>query len=146
MMRRCSSDLELDLPCGKLTLNKGENVAIYPFTTHHDPAVFADPEEYRLSRWEDKPVEGSTITAPNGQKIASAFLPFGSGISMCPGRHFARNEIKLALITLLQLFEFAPQGELKHPGYLLSRAGLGIYPPAKDVTVMLKPIAQTTSA
>jgi cytochrome P450 len=108
--------------------------------------LFPDPESFVLDRFLGAPVEGGTVTAPDGTKVPNGFMPFGSGISTCPGRHFARAEIKLFLIELLTRFDLAgaegggKQGTtraspLSHPGYLLSRAGLGIFPPAKDVQV-----------
>lgn len=135
MMRRSTKDQVLDLPTGPLKVKKGENIAIYPYLQHHDASLFPDPESFQLDRWIDKPVESSTVTNVKGEKLNSAFLPFGSGISMCPGRHFARNEIKTFLVGFFTLFDLQEGQAIKNPGYLLSRAGLGIFPPATDVQV-----------
>lgn len=69
------------------------------------------------------------------------FLPFGAGITYCPGRRFARNEIKLLTMFLLSRFEFTL---LEGPDYVPepdgSRAGLGIFSPKIDAKVTVKKI------
>jgi cholesterol 7alpha-monooxygenase len=139
MMRRSTKDQVLDLPTGPLPLKKGDNVAIYPYLQHHDPLLFPEPEAFQLDRWKEKPVDSSAITNVKGEKLTAAFLPFGSGISMCPGRHFARNEIKTFLVGFFSLFDLDEERQkaVENPGFLLSRAGLGIFPPSKDVEVTI---------
>ena len=142
MLRRATQDITLELPSGPLPLKRDANICIYPYLTHHDPSIYADPEEFKLDRFATTPVESSTVTDVQGRKVPCGFLPFGAGISLCPGRHFARNEIKLFLVTLLDLVDLEPTvapADLKHPGHLLSRAGLGIFPPAHDIQVRYTP-------
>lgn len=140
MMRRATKDMVLDLPTGPLSIKKGMNLAIYPYLTHHDSSIFPNPEEFNLERWMEKSIEIGTITDVKGNKIPNAFMPFGSGISMCPGRHFARAEIKMFCVTFLHLFDIQSEGtSLKAPGFLLSRSGLGIFPPEKDVNIKYAP-------
>lgn len=52
--------------------------------------------------------------------------------------HCFRNEVKIFTSVFLSLFDIQPVGELKNPGYLLERAGLGIFPPASDVQIEYK--------
>ena len=62
-------------------LRKGDRVAIFPPLLHHDPArVGPHPEEFQLDRY----------LARSGTPL----MPFGGGISLCPGRKFALREIK----------------------------------------------------
>ena len=91
------------------------------------------------------------------------YLPFGGGATYCPGRRFARNEVKTLVVFLLQQFTFtlsaatagggsttgndgsrstatagAPSSsQSHHPGFDGSRAGIGIFPPKKDVEVSI---------
>lgn len=69
----------------------------------------------------------------------AAYMPFGGGYSLCPGRRFARNEVKTAVVFLLTRFQvkFATEDEKApaHPGFDGARAGLGIFPPKTDVNV-----------
>ncbi len=61
-------------------------------------------------------------------------MPFGSGATQCPGRFFAMNELKqfvcvALLICEIQLLENQQEAMLDN-----SRAGLGIMPPANQIT------------
>ena len=80
-------------------------------------------------------------------------MPFGGGYTLCPGRRFARNEVKTMVVFLLTRFQFgfAPEGGSggsggsgtgerfvpAHPGFDGARAGLGIFPPKNDVNVFI---------
>ena len=78
---------------------------------------------------------------------------------MCPGRRFARNEIKAVVAVLLRTFhlEIMPDTDratanppvsvgddpllplpLSHPGYNGARAGLGIFPPKREVLLKIE--------
>lgn len=66
-----------------------------------DPTYFNDPETFLPERF-DK----------NEHKIPPlAFIPFSIGPRGCIGQKFAMLTIKVALIRLLQHFEFYPLGE-----------------------------------
>lgn len=90
MVRRVVSDLTLDLPSGPQSFKAGDNLALYPFLAHHDPTIFAEPDQFRLQRFLGMPVENGTVVAPDGRRVPNAYLPFGAGVSLCPGRNFAR--------------------------------------------------------
>jgi cholesterol 7alpha-monooxygenase len=66
---------------------------------------------------------------------STTFLPFGSGVTLCPGRKFARNEVKLLLIYLLSKFDFELLDNSQVPVVDGARAGLGIFPPLNDIDV-----------
>ena len=72
-------------------------------------------------------------------RIRTHLMPFGGGVSMCPGRHFARNEIKIAAAMLLHGFDVDIPQDTPTPPLDNSRAGLGILPPVGDVPFSLKP-------
>jgi cytochrome P450 len=61
-----------------------------------DPARFADPLSYRPDRW--------AAAAPAGSVQHRAFLPFGAGARVCPGRALATTEMRLVLARLLRRF------------------------------------------
>lgn len=74
-------------------------------------------------------------------------MPFGSGVTKCPGRFFAVYEIKQFLTLLLSYFDM----ELLDPAIQVppldqSRAGLGILQPTYDVDFRykLKSVYQST--
>ena len=44
-------------------------------------------------------------TTSDGEALAKRVLPFGGGVSMCPGRFFARREIKSFVTTCVRMFD-----------------------------------------
>lgn len=63
-----------------------------------DAACFARPHEYRPDRW----LHGHAL----GAHDAKAFLAFGAGPRVCPGRHLAAVEMRMVLSMLLRNFSF----------------------------------------
>lgn len=61
-----------------------------------DAARFAQPQRYRPSRW--------AADAAPGEVDARAYLPFGAGARVCPGRALATAEMRLVLAMLLKRF------------------------------------------
>ena len=60
---------------------------------------FPEPTSFRPERWLDPE---ATHGAASANRIA---MPFGAGPRVCPGRHLAMLEIKIALAVLLGRFE-----------------------------------------
>lgn len=51
--------------------------------------------------------------------LNGAYIPFGGGIKMCPGRHYAKQEIYLLVTMMLWAFDFEfvdPAGAKKTKG------------------------------
>lgn len=61
-----------------------------------DPERFAEPQRYRPERW--------APGAPAGDIDLRAYLPFGAGARVCPGRALATAEMRLVLAMLLKRF------------------------------------------
>jgi len=70
----------------------------------------------------------------------TAYMPFGGGYTYCPGRRFARNEVKTMVAFLLTRFELSLVTEKNtiRPEVDGARAGLGIFPPKTDVDVHIR--------
>ena len=66
----------------------------------HDPAVWAEPEEFRPERFqeEDVSVLGSDLR----------LAPFGAGRRVCPGKMLALATTHLWVAQLLHRFEWPP--------------------------------------
>jgi cytochrome P450 len=64
-----------------------------------DPARFADPDRYHPGRW--------APDAPKGSIQHRAYLPFGAGARVCPGRALATAEMWLVLALTLCRFRLA---------------------------------------
>ncbi|MBV1860936.1 MAG: cytochrome P450 [Nannocystaceae bacterium] len=120
---------------GTHKLRRGDRVCLAPFITHRDPDVFEDPLEYKYDRFYAE--EGRKQFYKDGKRVPLPLMPFGAGSSMCPGRFFAVNEIKLFMTTVLTHWDIE-LGSDPHPAFEFGRAGLGIYPPAHDVSVRIR--------
>lgn len=64
-----------------------------------DPANFDHPERYDPARWRRE------RDAPGSVHESRAFVQFGAGPRVCPGRHLATLEMRLVLSMLLRHFE-----------------------------------------
>ncbi|XP_013909963.1 PREDICTED: cytochrome P450 4F22-like, partial [Thamnophis sirtalis] len=85
--RRCTEDV--NLPDGRV-IPKGNVCLISIFGTHHNPAVWPDPEVYNPHRFDST-------------HHPLAFVPFSAGPRNCIGQNFAMAEMKVALaLTLLR--------------------------------------------
>ena len=98
--------------------------------THLDPEIHPDPHAFRWDRFLGR--DGPQQFLKRGTRIPIPLLAFSSGARACPGRSLARNEIKLFIATLLARYDV----ELTTPSVpplMLSRVGLGVVPPHRDV-------------
>lgn len=134
-VREVLEEFTLETAGGRYRLRKGDRVCIAPFITHRDPDVFEDPLEYKYDRFYAE--GGRKQFYKNGERVPLPLMPFGAGASMCPGRFFAINEIKLFLTNVLTEWDIE-LGSDPQPPFEFGRAGLGIYPPAHDVAVRIR--------
>jgi oxysterol 7-alpha-hydroxylase len=135
VVREVTHNARFELVSGKhIALRRGDRIALYPSLTMRDSAVFERPDEFVADRFLDNPQ-----FYRHGERIINPVLVFGGGVSMCPGRHFARNEIKLLTAMLLADAELALSLPT-HPGYQLERSGFGILPPRTRVTAAFERI------
>lgn len=133
VLRRVLKPMLLETRCGQWLLRAGDEVCLAPYLNHHDPDIFPEPLTFQHDRFVQDG-KARTKFSKRGERVAFAFMPFGAGRSTCPGRFFAINEVKLMVATLLQRFTFE-QGTDPMPGFELGRAGLGIFPPKREVRV-----------
>ncbi|GCB71707.1 hypothetical protein scyTo_0001671 [Scyliorhinus torazame] len=135
MLRVATENFVLTLDTGtNLAVRKGDQIGLYPQQLHLDPEIYEDPLEFKYNRFLDENGKEKTTFYKNGRKLKYYLMPFGSGVSMCPGRFFAINEIKQCLALLLCYYDMelldatAPTPALDN-----SRAGFGILQPSHDV-------------
>ncbi|XP_078543368.1 cytochrome P450 7B1 [Lissotriton helveticus] len=119
------------------SLRKGDMLALFPPTLHTDPEVYSDPEVYKFDRFVENGAKKISFYK-RGKKLKYYLMPFGSGVSKCPGRFFAVNEIKQFLALMVASFdmEFI---ENKKVGLDNSRSGLGVLLPDSDIQFRCKP-------
>ncbi|KAM3496736.1 hypothetical protein MY10362_009891 [Beauveria mimosiformis] len=86
-------------------LKKGQKIAVTS-TNMRDKTNYANPDEwdpYRFVKMRDDPVK------QNAAHLVSTSVghnAFGLGQHACPGRFFAANEIKVALVSILIKYDF----------------------------------------
>jgi cytochrome P450 len=112
--RRLATPMQL----GRYTLAAGTFVAPCIYLTHHDEALYPEPERFLPERW-------------IGHKPDPyQWLPFGGGARRCIGMAFAMMEMKVVLATLLSRAELTALTPASLPiarrGVTLSSRGLKI--------------------
>ncbi|XP_051858217.1 probable cytochrome P450 6a14 [Drosophila albomicans] len=66
---------------------------------HNDPEIYPEPHKFKPERFAPEACQ---------QRHPMAFLGFGDGPRSCIGMRFARMQVKMGLITLLNRFKFSP--------------------------------------
>ncbi len=130
VVRHVVRDFTLELSTGqRYALRAGDRLCLCPQVSHTDAELFPEPERYRFDRFVGK--DGPVQFFKRGKRVTMALMPFGAGVSMCPGRFLASNEIVQVVAILLTQFELEL---LPHepPALDKRRAGLGILPPRSD--------------
>jgi cytochrome P450 len=130
VLRRATVDTTLALAAGPLAVRAGEELCLYARATHLDPEIYADPYSFVFDRFLPGP-DGPPRFSRRGEKIPFHLVPFGGGRNACPGRFFARNELKLIVATLLAEYD-VELTTTASPDLDFSRVGLGVPPPTFD--------------
>jgi cytochrome P450 len=98
---------------------------------HRDPEIFEDPERFRFDRFLSEG-GGPRQFSRRGQRVPIPLMPYGGGVSMCPGRFLANNEVmQFAGIALTHLDIELTESAL--PPLDKTRAGLGVLSPTREV-------------
>ncbi|KAJ3687592.1 hypothetical protein LUZ61_016756 [Rhynchospora tenuis] len=85
-----------DIKLGKYDIPKGTQVQLPVIYLHHDTKIWGpDAHEFKPQRF----AEGTS-------HHLGAYLPFGAGPAICVGQNLANVETKVALVMILQRFEF----------------------------------------
>lgn len=87
-----------------LRLKKGQTIAIGAHLKSMDPSLFEDPETYKGRRFYDADL--ASHRAQPFRNVDPLTLTWGSGRWACPGRFFANMTAKIALVKLLDEYEF----------------------------------------
>lgn len=87
-----------DVVIDGVTLPAGSMLIFVKRPAMLDPANFADPLRFDPDRWRR---ERGAEAGPHEQR---AFVQFGAGPRVCPGRHLATQEMRLVLSMLLRSF------------------------------------------
>lgn len=97
------------------------------------------PQEFKFDRFLDEHGQEKTTFQCRGRRLRYFYMPFGSGVTKCPGRFFAVYEIKQFLALVLAYFDMELlDPAVRAPHLDQSRAGLGILQPTYDVDFRFK--------
>lgn len=97
---------------GRLSIPTGIQLELPILAIHHDPALWGnDANDFNPGRFS----EGIAKAA----KHPMAFMPFGTGPTICVGQNFALLETKLVLAMILQKFSFGTSPAYTHAPMLL---------------------------
>ncbi|KAL2546270.1 Cytochrome [Forsythia ovata] len=119
---------------GKVNLGKyefPENIELHipQLALHRNPEIWGeDAHLFKPERF----AEGVAKATKNNPM---AFLPFGSGPRTCVGLNFATNEVKIALLMILQRYKFTLS-----PNYVHSPLVVLTVCPQHGVQIMLEPV------
>ncbi|XP_026538739.1 7-alpha-hydroxycholest-4-en-3-one 12-alpha-hydroxylase-like [Notechis scutatus] len=135
LVRLVLEDMEFKLHNGKsYLLRKGDKIGLFPFlSAHMDPEIHAEPQAFKYDRFLSQ--NGSKKEFfKNGEKVKYFTMPWGAGTSMCPGRYFATNEIKLFAFMMLACFDLELINQQEEiPAMNKTRYGFGVMQPMNDV-------------
>ena len=85
----------------------GTSVALFPVYTQRDPHWWTDPDGFDPARFSPARQEH--------RRHPFAWAPFGGGVHMCLGLHFAEMQVKAVIHQLLRRFSFAVAPDYEMP-------------------------------
>jgi cytochrome P450 family 3 subfamily A len=113
-----------DTVLGNYHIPKGTLISINVRSLHLDPDIWGkDADEFSIDRWTPEKVK---------ERSSMSFLPFGAGPRICLGLPFANLEMRLALVKLIQRFEFTSTSPW-HPARSITEQ------PKPGFTIEIKP-------
>ncbi|XP_041805104.1 7-alpha-hydroxycholest-4-en-3-one 12-alpha-hydroxylase-like [Chelmon rostratus] len=136
LTRAVLKDMTLKMADGReYFIRQGDRMAVFPYSAVQiDPEIHPDPKSFKYNRFLNPDGSKKTDFYKAGNKVKYYNMPWGAGVSMCPGRFFATNELKQFVFLMLVYFDF----ELKDPDEKIPeidfrRWGFGTMQPNRDV-------------
>ncbi|XP_004676678.1 PREDICTED: 5-beta-cholestane-3-alpha,7-alpha-diol 12-alpha-hydroxylase [Condylura cristata] len=136
LLRVVHSDQMITMASGQeYLLRAGDIVALFPYlSVHMDPDIHPEPTTFKYDRFLNPNGTRKVDFYKAGKKIHHYTMPWGSGVSICPGRFLALNEMKLFVLLMVTHFDL----ELVDPDTPVPpvdphRWGFGTAQPSHDV-------------
>ncbi|KAK4878673.1 hypothetical protein RN001_011179 [Aquatica leii] len=105
MTRVCTEDYLVDSN-RNVVIKKGTKVAVPIYAIHHDEEYYPQHNKFDPERFSD---EGIT------KRPTFAYMPFGAGPRTCAGIRIGLLQIKVALVILLNNFQFEVNAKTQEP-------------------------------
>ncbi|MCJ1314666.1 hypothetical protein MMC25_008348 [Agyrium rufum] len=118
--------------CHPLDTFSPERFLIYPDDEASGPLLKARKQELAPIQADTK--EGPTFSLDG---LSSSWIPYGGGQRMCPGRHFAKQEILLCFAVLVSSFDMKLRNSRK-PSTDGRFYGLGALPPKEASPFLIR--------
>ncbi|NXP25667.1 CP8B1 hydroxylase, partial [Scytalopus superciliaris] len=141
LVRAVLEDISLRTSSGtEYTLRKGDRVALFPhLSVQMNPEIHDEPHRFKYDRFVN-PDGTRKDFYRNGKKLKYVNMPWGAGVSTCPGRFFASAEMKLFVFLMLSHYDLELLSEEEEiPAIDISRWGLGTMQPVHDVRFRFRP-------
>ncbi|KAM9287698.1 7-alpha-hydroxycholest-4-en-3-one 12-alpha-hydroxylase [Cariama cristata] len=135
LIRAVLQDTSLTMSSGtEYTLRKGDRVALFPhISVQMNPEIHSEPHKFKYDRFIN-PDGTKKVFYKNGKRLKYFNMPWGAGVSICPGRFFATAEMKLFVFLMLSHYDLElVNGEEEIPAIDVSRWGFGTMQPVHDV-------------
>lgn len=136
LTRAVLQDMTLKMADGqKFFIRQGDRVALFPYSAVQiDPDIHPEPHSFKYDRFLNPDKTKKTDFYKAGNKVKYYTMPWGAGVSMCPGRFFATSELKQFAFLMLLYFEIELKNpDEKIPEYDYRRWGFGTMQPSSDV-------------
>ncbi|NXA05928.1 CP8B1 hydroxylase, partial [Sapayoa aenigma] len=141
LVRAVLEDISLRTSSGtQYTLRKGDRVALFPhLSVQMNPEIHDEPHKFKYDRFVN-PDGTKKDFYKNGKKLKYVNMPWGAGVSACPGRFFASAEMKLFVFLMLSYYDLELVSEEEEiPAIDSSRWGFGTMQPKHDVRFRYRP-------
>lgn len=135
LIRAILQDMTLKTSGGtEYSLRKGDRVALFPhLSVQMNPEIHPEPHKFKHDRFVN-PDGTKKNFYKNGKRLKYFNMPWGAGVSMCPGRFFATEEVKLFVFLMLTHYDLELVNDQEEiPDIDLSRWGFGTMQPVHDV-------------
>lgn len=150
LLRLVEKDCVLKMDSGQeYQIRRGDKVALFPYlSVHMDPDIHPEPTVFKYNRFLNPDGTRKVDFYKSGKKIHHYNMPWGSGISICPGRFFALSEMKIFVLLMVMYFDFElVDPDVPVPPIHPNRWGFGTSQPSYEVRFRyrLKPMHAVSS-
>lgn len=136
LLRVVQEDYVLKMASGQeYQIRRGDKVALFPYlSVHMDPDIHPEPTAFKYDRFLNPDGTRKVNFYKSGKKIHYYSMPWGSGVSKCPGRFFALSEMKIFVLLMLMYFDFElVDPDMRVPPIDPRRWGFGTSQPSHEV-------------
>ncbi|NXI44732.1 CP8B1 hydroxylase, partial [Galbula dea] len=141
LIRSVLQDTSLKMSSGaEYTLRRGDRVALFPhLSVQMNPEIHPEPHTFRYDRFLN-PDGTRKEFYKEGKRLKYFNMPWGAGVSTCPGRFFATAEMKLFVFLMLSYYDLElVDREEEIPAIDSRRWGFGTMQPVRDVRFRFRP-------